>query len=263
MSSSTELPSERTWVSDVPLAMRKKSVMSDTPSRLSSTTSFALCSSRMDAARCAISSEVWAGCGTEAAMGSGMVSLLLVSGKSGARDDARRETRGGGPGTEPPPTGEVELLLDDPDANFWLHVGVQLDRHPVDAERLDRVVQVDQSLLDVEALRIELLGDVGRRDGAEQLAFLADARREGELHLLEPFGQLGGRLDAIVLGRLEATALLRDPLQVARRRFVGETARQQEVAGVSVLDRDDVAWLTQVLDRLPKNDFHVEPLITW
>ena len=35
-------PSERTWVSDVPLAMTKKSVMSERPLRLSTTTSFAL-----------------------------------------------------------------------------------------------------------------------------------------------------------------------------------------------------------------------------
>ena len=140
---------------------------------------------------------------------------------------------------------------------------MQLDRHAVDAERLDRVVQVDQSLLDVEALRVELFGDVGRRDGAEQLPFLTDTSGEGELNLLEPFGQLGGRLNALVLGRLEAAALLSDPLQVARRRFVGEPARQEEVAGVPVLDRDDVAWLPQVLDRLTEDDFHNEPLITW
>src|SRR5215218_4405128 len=180
MSSSTELPSERTCVSDVPLAMRKKSVMSDTPSRLSNTTSFALCSSRIDAARCAISSDVSAGCGTEAAMGSGFVGLMLVPGKSSAHSLARGGTRGGGPGTEPPPNGRATLLLDDPDADLGLHVRVQLDRHAVHAERLDGIVQVDQALLDVEALRGELLGDVGRRDGAEQLAFLADARREGE-----------------------------------------------------------------------------------
>src|SRR5258705_10817557 len=48
------------------------------------------------------------------------------------------------------------LLLDDPDANLGLHVGMKLHGHAIDAERLDRLVQVDESLLDVEALRVEL-----------------------------------------------------------------------------------------------------------
>src|SRR5829696_5199283 len=236
--------------------MRKKSVMSDTPSRLSRTTSFALCSLRMDAARCASSRDVGAGCGAEAVMRSGIVGSMLGSGKNSARDHARRGTQGGGPGTEPPPCHDSRLLLDDPDADLGLHVRVQLDWHAIDAERLDRLVQIDQALLDVEALRVELLGDVCRGDGAEQLALLADACREGELHFFEPLGQLGGRLDALVLGGLEAAALLRDALQVARRRFVGEAVGEKEVAGISVLDGDDVSWLAQVLDRLAENDFH-------
>src|SRR4029079_8025558 len=108
----------------------------------------------------------------------------------------------------------------------------------------------------------ELLGDVRRRDGAEELALFADARREGELHLLEPLRDVVRGAAALVLARLEAVTLLRDPLEVARRRLVGEAARQQEVACVSVLDRDDVAWLSQVLDCLTENDFHEEPQIT-
>ena len=150
------------------------------------------------------------------------------------------------------------LLLDDPDPDLGLHVGVQADRHAIDAERLDRLVQVDLALLDVEALRLELLRDVGRRDGAEQLAFFADARREGERDLLELLGEPCARAAALVLGRLEAIALLLDALQVARRRLVGEAAREQIVAGVARLDLHDVARLAEVLDRLAKDDFHGE-----
>ena len=125
------------------------------------------------------------------------------------------------------------LLLDHPDADFRLHVGVQADRDAVDAERLDRLVQIDLPLLDVEALRLELLRDVGRRDRTEQLALFADARREGERHLLELLGELLRRAATLVLGRLEAIALLLDALQVARRRLVGEAVRQEIVAGVA------------------------------
>ena len=49
-----------------------------------------------------------------------------------------------------------QLLLDHPDAYFRLDVGVQANRHAIDAERLDRLVQVDLAMLDVEALRLEL-----------------------------------------------------------------------------------------------------------
>ena len=58
---------------------------------------------------------------------------------------------------EPILTDDHPLRLDDPDSDFRLHVGVKPDRHAVDAERLDRLVQVDLALLDVEALRFELL----------------------------------------------------------------------------------------------------------
>lgn len=52
------------------------------------------------------------------------------------------------------------LLLDDPDPNFRLHVSMELDRYAIDAECLDWLVQVDEALFDVEALRGELLRDV-------------------------------------------------------------------------------------------------------
>jgi len=140
---------------------------------------------------------------------------------------------------------------------------VQLHRDAVDAERLDRLVQVDETLLDVEALRIELLGDVRGRDGAEELALFSHASGEGELHLFELLRELGGRRDARILRRLEAVTLLRDPLQVARRRLVREATGEEVVACVSVLDRDDVTRLAQVLDRLSKDDFKGRLLEVW
>src|SRR6266566_3197732 len=65
----------------------------------------------------------------------------------------------------PTPSGlfVFSLLLNDPNPYFGLDVGVQADRHAVDAERLDRLVKIDLSLLDVKALSFELLRDVGRR----------------------------------------------------------------------------------------------------
>src|SRR5437763_6825917 len=77
--------------------------MSDTPARLSNTTSLALWSIRIDAARCASSADVGADCGTEAAMWSGACGPELVSGKSGARVVAGRAESRRGLVIEPPP----------------------------------------------------------------------------------------------------------------------------------------------------------------
>ena len=85
----------------------------------------------------------------------------------------------------------------------------------------------------MEALRLELLRDVGRRDRAEQLAFVADARREGERHLLELFRDALRRAAPLVLGGFEAIAFLLNALQVARRRLVREAVRKEVVAGVA------------------------------
>ena len=92
----------------------------------------------------------------------------------------------------PPPTGrrpacrplfQGELhprrsALDHPDFHFRLDVGVQLDRDLVDAEGLDRLVQVDLALLDVQTLRLQLLGNVAGGHRAEELALFADASGE-------------------------------------------------------------------------------------
>ena len=61
-----------------------------------------------------------------------------------------------------------------------------------------------------------------------------------------------GRAATLVLGGLEARLLLRDALQVARRRRVGDAAREQVVAGVAGRDLHDVAGVPELLDRLAK-----------
>src|SRR5215208_5543093 len=70
--------------------------------------------------------------------------------------------------------GRAVLLLDHPDLHFGLDVRVQLDRHAVDAKRLDGLVEVDHALLDLgEALTLELGDDVARGHGPEELPLLA------------------------------------------------------------------------------------------
>ena len=117
-------------------------------------------------------------------------------------------------------------------------------------------MQVDQALLDVEPLGGELFRDVGRRDRAEQLAFLTDACGEGELHLFEALREFARALAPLALGGFETAAFGTDALEIARCGLVGETAGEQEVASVAVLDRDDVTRMPEILDRLAQDDFH-------
>jgi hypothetical protein len=110
--------------------------------------------------------------------------------------------RGGARGGPP-----ARSLLDDPDLDLGPDVGVQPERHAVDAERLDRLVQVDLAPLDVVPLGLELLRDVGRGHRPEQLAFLADARGERDRDLGQLVGELLRRPAAGLLGGLEARLL--------------------------------------------------------
>src|SRR5690606_29452185 len=145
-----------------------------------------------------------------------------------------------------------------PDLDLRLHVGVEADGDLVDAERLDGLVQVDHALLHFrEALGLQLVLDVRRGDGAEELAFLADLGGEGEGDFLEALGDRRGGVAAGVLGGFQALLLLGDALLVAEGRLVGDAARQQEVAGVASRDLDDVTRVAEVVHGLTKNDFHI------
>src|SRR6185437_9647219 len=106
--------------------------------------------------------------------------------------------------------------------------------------------------------RVELLGDVGRGHRAEELALVADASRKGERDLLQLVRESLRDAAALVLGCLEAITLELNALEIARRRFVREAAREQIVASVTGLDLHNVARLAEILDRLAENDFHDE-----
>src|SRR4051812_10826913 len=111
-----------------------------------------------------------------------------------------------------------------------MHVCVQPDRHPVNAERADWLVKLDLPLLEVKSLRLELVCDVGRRHRTEQLAFLANTRRESERHLLELRGELGRGATALFLRLLETLALLLDSTPVTGSCLVCKAARKEIIA---------------------------------
>jgi hypothetical protein len=78
----------------------------------------------------------------------------------------------------------------------YLDVGgdfaVQLDWDQEFAEGLQRFVQMHLAAVDVEALGLESVGDVGRRDRAEEVIVLTDLALEYEGHVVELCDQLLG-----------------------------------------------------------------------
>ena len=60
-------------------------------------------------------------------------------------------------------------MLDDPDFDLGVDVGVQPDGNAVDAKGANWLVEIDLALLDLEPLRLQLVGDVGSRHRAESL----------------------------------------------------------------------------------------------
>src|SRR5687768_1357852 len=73
------------------------------------------------------------------------------------------------------------FLLDDPDLHLGLHFRVQADRHGKDAKRLERLIELDLTAVDleVETLLLQAVRNVLRSDRPEQLRLLARTRVEG------------------------------------------------------------------------------------
>src|SRR5690606_6335776 len=118
------------------------------------------------------------------------------------------------------------------------------------AEGLDRLVEMDLAAVDAELHRSELLGDVDRGDGAEELLLLTHLAADGHLGLGDALGELGGARLALGLGGQRNALLVLDLADVARGRQHGLVVRDEEVAAVTATDLDDVARITEVGDVL-------------
>src|SRR5690606_22685316 len=209
----------RTWASDVPDAMTKKSAASLSPRR-SSTTMF---SPLRDSIAWTVSATT------------------------------------SGNGLRPPIGRATDVIYSGLGSDLHLHFGVdvvrQSDGDRMLAQLLDRVLERDLALVDVVTLGRELLGDVGRGDRAEELAVLTGLGAEAELHL----GKAGGQcLGLTALGGVAGLARLvlgGDPLLVSLGGLESQPVRQQVVAGVARLDLHQVARLAERGDGLTKNQF--------
>src|SRR5207245_9786693 len=92
-----------------------------------------------------------------------------------------REKRGSPPEWRSP----ARLLLHDPDLDLAGDFGMQADRHVVDPETLDRLVNLDAALVENDAFLAQMLGDVSGRHRAVQHVVLANLSNDGAGHRAE------------------------------------------------------------------------------
>ena len=132
----------------------------------------------------------------------------------------------------------------------------QVDRHRVAADPLD-VVDADLAAVDADlADAPDLVGDVGRRDRAEERPGRAGLDVEPQDELAERLGDLVGLFGAArLVHRLLGVDAL-DLLHPSLRRDLGEVARQQEVAGVPAGDVDDLATQAELLHVFEQDHVH-------
>ncbi len=133
---------------------------------------------------------------------------------------------------------------------------MQLHRHVVLADRLQRLFERDLPPVDREALRLQLLRDIARRHRAEQMLVLADLPLEHQLNLVQLGRQRFSR--RLLLRRLAHCGGLHllDHGLVGRRRFNRQLARQQIVAPVTVGNLHHIAAMSKLVDVFLQNDFH-------
>src|SRR2546430_51618 len=133
---------------------------------------------------------------------------------------------------------------------------MQLDADAELAQLPDRLGEVHPALVDADPELFELALHVARGDRAVQLVLFTDLHREAEVDLRDA-GRLGFR-GALLRGALfgDARRFVGDLLLVGVGRRVGETLRQEVIAGVAVLYLDHVARRAKMLHVFSQDDFH-------
>lgn len=144
----------------------------------------------------------------------------------------------------------------DIDRHHHGDVGVQLDAHVVDAQRLDRRIQHDLRAGNRSAAGRHDVGDVAGRDRTVELTALAGLADHDEAFAVDRFTSRGSFRSAFGVTLFQRFAFGFETGQVgfggAQRLFL----RQQEVAGEAVFDSDFIADMAVPANALEQNDFH-------
>src|SRR5262245_10769472 len=88
------------------------------------------------------------------------------------------------------PSRPLLVLADDPELQLRDYTSGETDRHFVLAERLDRLVELDPAVVEVDVRLLQLLRDVAAGDRAEQLLVLADHALELQRHAVDASREL-------------------------------------------------------------------------
>src|SRR5262245_43095289 len=119
-------------------------------------------------------------------------------------------------------------FLHDPELDRGLDARGETDRHVVDAERLDGLVEHHLALVDLETLLREEIGDVSRRDRAVKLVLFAGLDLRRQRNVTQLLGDAFGRAQRLLLAHDAVLALLAEHAEVRLRRRRGELSRDQE-----------------------------------
>jgi hypothetical protein len=144
-------------------------------------------------------------------------------------------------------------------ASLWIlrgHVAMDFHGNHRFAERLQGIVQLDLSLVDLEALCLQRMRDVGGGHRSIERIVLANPTRDLDLELSQPLRdrvRVPALLRVAHLGELLLAFDL--PFVVVRDRK-SKFPRQQIVPRVSLGDLHHVAATAEVIDVFSENDFH-------
>ena len=133
---------------------------------------------------------------------------------------------------------------------------MQRQRHLVLADRLDRRVEFDRGAGDGVTFGRNQGSDIAGRDRAEQLAGFARLADDDEGLAVDLGRDLAGfalALEALLLQLRLHAFVFGLAFGIGAQRLA---AGQQKVAGIAVLDADNVAHLAEFADAFEQNDFH-------
>src|SRR5262245_43818257 len=136
------------------------------------------------------------------------------------------------------------------------NLGMQRNADGVEAEGLDRLVEHRLPAVDAEATGGDDLDDVARRHRAVELTGVAGLTNGSEALALELGGHCLRLLLQFEVARFQLGAVRFEALEVLLCGAQRLLLRQQEVAGIAVLDVDDIAHLPEAADALQKYDLH-------
>ena len=142
------------------------------------------------------------------------------------------------------------------DRHGRLDFGMQLQRHLMQADALDRRLEVDLVARDRVAAGGDDLGDVTGCHRAVELTGLAGLPDDHERLAVERLGDSRRVRLALLVAGFEVHALRFELLGIGLGRAKRLTARQEEVAGEAVLHPHALAHMAELGDAFQQNDVH-------